>query len=83
MRQPPRPAGEGVLTPRMWRGIFFVGIIMAAGPLFIVDAALPGHDAVVLDESVQIAKEFSTDDSPAFVNGLLGRLKELKPSLRR
>ncbi|MEU2560560.1 transcription antitermination factor NusB [Streptomyces longispororuber] len=40
-------------------------------------------DAVVLDEAVQLAKEFSTDDSPAFVNGLLGRFKELKPSLRR
>ncbi|NYV74005.1 MULTISPECIES: transcription antitermination factor NusB [Streptomyces] len=40
-------------------------------------------DAVVLDEAVQLAKEFSTDDSPAFVNGLLGRLKDLKPSLRR
>ncbi|QKW05488.1 transcription antitermination factor NusB [Streptomyces sp. NA04227] len=40
-------------------------------------------DAVVLDEAVQLAKEFSTDDSPSFVNGLLGRLKELKPSLRR
>ncbi|MFX4292191.1 MULTISPECIES: transcription antitermination factor NusB [Streptomyces] len=40
-------------------------------------------DAVVLDEAVQLAKEFSTDDSPAFVNGLLGRLKELKPTLRR
>ncbi|MDH6227932.1 MULTISPECIES: transcription antitermination factor NusB [Streptomyces] len=40
-------------------------------------------DAVVLDEMVQLAKEFSTDDSPAFVNGLLGRLKDLKPSLRR
>ncbi|AXI80727.1 transcription antitermination factor NusB [Peterkaempfera bronchialis] len=40
-------------------------------------------DAVVLDEAVEIAKEFSTDESPAFVNGLLGRLKELKPSLRR
>lgn len=40
-------------------------------------------DAVVLDEMVQLAKEFSTDESPAFVNGLLGRLKELKPSLRR
>ncbi|MER5970866.1 transcription antitermination factor NusB [Streptomyces sp. NPDC001922] len=40
-------------------------------------------DAVVIDEAVQLAKEFSTDDSPAFVNGLLGRLKELKPSLRR
>jgi N utilization substance protein B len=40
-------------------------------------------DAVVLDEAVQLAKEFSTDESPAFVNGLLGRLKDLKPSLRR
>jgi N utilization substance protein B len=40
-------------------------------------------DAVVLDEAVRLAKEFSTDDSPAFVNGLLGRLKDLKPSLRR
>lgn len=40
-------------------------------------------DAVVLDEAVQLAKEFSTDESPAFVNGLLGRFKELKSSLRR
>ena len=40
-------------------------------------------DAVAIDEAVQLAKEFSTDDSPAFVNGLLGRFKELKPSLRR
>ncbi|EPH46237.1 transcription antitermination factor NusB [Streptomyces aurantiacus] len=40
-------------------------------------------DAVVLDEAVQLAKEFSTDESPAFVNGLLGRFKDLKPSLRR
>ncbi|MYS23736.1 NusB antitermination factor [Streptomyces sp. DvalAA-14] len=40
-------------------------------------------DAVVLDEAVQLAKEFSTDDSPSFVNGLLGRLLELKPTLKR
>ncbi|MDQ0841559.1 MULTISPECIES: transcription antitermination factor NusB [unclassified Streptomyces] len=40
-------------------------------------------DAVVIDEAVQLAKEFSTDESPAFVNGLLGRFKDLKPSLRR
>ncbi len=25
MHQPPRPAGEGVITPRMWRGIALVG----------------------------------------------------------
>ncbi|MEW1659319.1 MULTISPECIES: transcription antitermination factor NusB [unclassified Streptomyces] len=40
-------------------------------------------DAVAIDEAVQLAKEFSTDDSPSFVNGLLARLKELKPGLRR
>jgi N utilization substance protein B len=40
-------------------------------------------DAVVLDEAVQLAREFSTDESPSFVNGLLGRLKALGPGLRR
>ena len=42
MRQPPRPPGEGVLTPVMWRGIVIVGVIMAAGTLLVLDAALPG-----------------------------------------
>jgi Ca2+-transporting ATPase len=42
MQQPPRPVGQGVLTPRMWRGIAFVGVIMAAGTLFVLDASLPG-----------------------------------------
>jgi Ca2+-transporting ATPase len=42
MDQPPRPIGEGVITPRMWRGIVFVGVIMAAGTLLILDASLPG-----------------------------------------
>ncbi|GAB2730458.1 MULTISPECIES: transcription antitermination factor NusB [Kitasatospora] len=40
-------------------------------------------DAVVLDEAVEIAKEFSTDDSPAFVNGMLARFMELKSTIRR
>lgn len=40
-------------------------------------------DPVVLDEAVELVKEFSTDESPGFVNGLLGRLQELKPSLAR
>ena len=42
MRQPPRPPEEGVITPRMWRGILFVGAIMAAGTLYVLDAAMPG-----------------------------------------
>jgi Ca2+-transporting ATPase len=42
MHQPPRPLGEGVLTSRMWRGIVFVGVIMAVGTLFVLDACLPG-----------------------------------------
>ncbi|MEU4267640.1 transcription antitermination factor NusB [Streptomyces sp. NPDC026092] len=40
-------------------------------------------DAVAIDEAVQLAKEFSTDESPTFVNGLLARFKDLKPRLRR
>jgi Ca2+-transporting ATPase len=42
MDQPPRPIGEGVLTGRMWRGIVFVGVVMAVGTLFVLDASLPG-----------------------------------------
>jgi Ca2+-transporting ATPase len=42
MEQQPRPVGEGVLTPRMWRGIVLVGVIMAVGTLFVLDASLPG-----------------------------------------
>jgi len=30
--------------------------------------------AVVIDEAVELAKELSTDDSPSFVNGVLGRI---------
>src|SRR5690606_32887450 len=42
MQQPPRPKGEGVITVAMWRGIFLVGLVMAAGTLYILDAAMPG-----------------------------------------
>ncbi len=38
-------------------------------------------DPVAISEAVQLAAELSTDDSPAFVNGLLGKLLELKPTL--
>ena len=37
-------------------------------------------DAVAIDEAVQLAASLSTDESPSFVNGLLGRLLQVKPS---
>ena len=30
--------------------------------------------AIAIDEAVELAKELSTDESPAFVNGVLGRI---------
>jgi transcription antitermination protein NusB len=38
-------------------------------------------DAVAIDEAVELSRSLSTDDSPTFVNGLLGRILELKPTL--
>jgi Ca2+-transporting ATPase len=42
MRQPPRPHTEGVITAQMWRGIFLVGVVIAASTLAVLDASLPG-----------------------------------------
>lgn len=36
---------------------------------------------VAISEWVSMATEISTDDSPKFVNGLLGRLLEVRPTL--
>lgn len=41
MRKPPRAKQSGVITRRMWRGITFVGIVMAIGTLGVLDASLP------------------------------------------
>ncbi|MGE5132709.1 MAG: transcription antitermination factor NusB [Gemmatimonadota bacterium] len=38
-------------------------------------------DGVAISEAVQLARDLSTEGSPAFVNGLLARLLELKPTL--
>jgi transcription antitermination protein NusB len=38
-------------------------------------------DGVAISEAVTLATELSTDESPKFVNGLLSRLEQLKPSL--
>jgi transcription antitermination protein NusB len=39
-------------------------------------------DGVVISEAVVLARDLSTDGSPAFVNGLLARLLELRPELQ-
>ena len=38
-------------------------------------------EAVALDEAVSLATDLSTDDSPAFVNGLLARIASQRSTL--
>jgi len=38
--------------------------------------------AVVLDEAIELARRFGTKDSPAFVNGILDRLKNAECGMR-
>ena len=67
MHARPRPTGEGVLTARMWRGIALVGISMAAGTLFVLDAALPGG-------FVEGARDLRTAQTLAFTTLMLFQL---------
>ena len=61
-------------------------VIVGVKPAMVVDllGTIAGDlepDAVVVSEAVELAASLSTDESPAFVNGLLARLLSLKPSL--
>ena len=38
-------------------------------------------DMVAVSEAVELVQTMSTDDSPGFVNGLLARISEVKPTL--
>ncbi len=42
MEGPPRPKTERIITRRMWGGIVLVGVVMAVGTLYVLDAARPG-----------------------------------------
>lgn len=42
----------------------------------IIEVAAPPK--VVIDEAVELAKEYGSDSSPAFVNGALGKLVEIE-----
>jgi transcription antitermination protein NusB len=39
-------------------------------------------EPVAVDEAVQLAKDLSTDDSPGFVNGVLGQVMLVTPQIR-
>jgi N utilization substance protein B len=60
--------------PAVDRAILRLG---ASDVLYSPDVPEP----VAVSEWVGLATELSTDDSPRFVNGLLGRLVEVKPTL--
>ena len=45
--------------------------------LYLVD--IP--PAVSINEAVELAKTYSTDDSPKFVNAVLDRIKEMAPTM--
>ena len=38
-------------------------------------------DSVAVNEAVELAKGYSTDDSPAFINGLLNKISSTKTAL--
>jgi transcription antitermination protein NusB len=60
--------------PAVDRNILRIGVF----ELFWVPSV---PDGVAISEAVLLARELSTDGSPAFVNGLLARLLELRPEL--
>ena len=39
-------------------------------------------EPVAVDEAVKLAKELSTDDSPGFINGVLGQVMLVTPQIR-
>jgi len=39
-------------------------------------------EPVAVDEAVELAKKLSTDDSPGFVNGVLGQIMLVTPQIR-
>ena len=53
--------------------------ILRLGAFEVLFAEVP--EGVAISEAVALATELSTDDSPKFVNGLLARIAEVKPTL--
>jgi transcription antitermination protein NusB len=54
--------------------------VLRLGVFELLGADVP--DAVAIDEAVELAKALSTDDSPRFVNGVLGTIAGTAEQLR-
>lgn len=48
--------------------------IAIAEMLYVKDA----HDKVVIDEAIELAKKYSTEDSASFINGILAKIVDVK-----
>ena len=56
-----------------------------ASPLLALPGAVAGNDVdapVAVDEAITLARMLSTDDSPRYLSGLLGRIGDLADTLR-
>lgn len=60
--------------PAVDRNLLRIGVYEI---MFVADVP----STVAIDEAVTLAGELSTDDSPSFINGVLGRIASLKPRL--
>ncbi|MFP5021417.1 transcription antitermination factor NusB [Pseudonocardia phyllosphaerae] len=61
--------------PAVDRGLLRIGVY----ELLWVDDV---DDPVVITEAVELARQLSTDDSPRYVNGVLGQLSDIAERLR-
>ena len=61
--------------PAVDRAILRIGVYE-----LVYSADVPA--AVAVDEAVELAKSLSTDNSPRFINGVLGQILTIAPSLR-
>ena len=77
----PKPLGKFARhKPGAPSGVF-MSMLAAVGQNFGQKEAKGGTNDFIIDEAVELVKSLSTDESPAFVNGLLARIAEVKHTL--
>jgi N utilization substance protein B len=54
--------------------------VLRLGTAELLTSAPDAPAAVVINESIELARRYGAKDSPAFVNGVLDKVKELRTS---